>query len=146
MRIAWRGAIVLALGAAACVAPARSFDAYEGKAVTTSDSVRSSVETGRLAAVTAQTDGAFAPTLSVVLSDAEGDASSARTTFESIQPPDGPSDALRSQLMTLLDRAVAGLSRLRISARRGDIAGLARLSRPLAAVSQQLEAFSNAHS
>jgi hypothetical protein len=138
-------ALVL-LAATACVAPARSFYAYEGKAVDTADSALSAVETGRLAAETAGRDDSFATTLSVVLADAESEATGARGIFESIQPPDPRSDALRSQLDAILVRAVDGLSRLRITARRGDISALPRVARPLAAVSHDLEAFSNAHS
>ena len=147
MRNARRTTITLVLLAAtACVAPARSFDAYEGKAVDTADSALSAVETGRLAADTAGRDDSFATTLSVVLADAEADASGARDIFESIQPPDARSDELRSQLDSLLDRAVDGLSRLRITVRRGEISALPRVAQPLAAVSRDLEAFSNAHS
>jgi hypothetical protein len=46
----------------------------------------------------------------------------------------------------MLDRAVDGLSRLRITVRRGEISALPRVALPLAAVSHDLEAFSNAHS
>jgi hypothetical protein len=134
------------LAATACVAPARSFDAYEGKAVDTADSALSAVETGRLAAESGGRDDSFATTLSVVLADAESDAAGARGIFESIQPPDARSDALRTQLDPMLDRAVDGLSRLRITVRRGEISSLPRVAQPLAAVSRDLEAFSNAHS
>jgi hypothetical protein len=147
MKIARTGTIVLVLLAAtACVAPARTYDAYEGKAVDTADSALSAVETGRLAAMTAGEDHSFATTLSVVLGDAESDASGARGTFESIQPPDPRSDELRAQLDTILDRAVDGLSRLRITARRGEISALPRVAQPLAAVSHDLQVFSTAHS
>jgi hypothetical protein len=146
MKIARIGTIAIVLVAAtACVAPARSHGAYEGKAVDTSDTVLSAVETGRLAAVTAGDDDSFATTLAVVISDAEGDASSARSIFESIQPPDPRSDELRARLDAILDRAVDGLSRLRITLRRGEISALPRVARPLAAVSHDLQAFSNAH-
>jgi hypothetical protein len=147
MKIARTGTIGLVLLAAtACVAPARTYDAYEGKAVDTADTALSSVETGRLAAVTAGEDHSFATTLSVVLADAESDASGARSIFESIQPPDPRSDELRAQLDTILDRAVDGLARLRITVRRGEISALPRVAEPLAAVSHDLQAFSNAHS
>jgi hypothetical protein len=147
MKSALTGAIALVLLAAtACVAPARSFDAYEGKAADTADSALSAVETGRLAAETAGRDDSFATTLSVVLADAESDASGARSIFESIQPPDTRSDQLRTQLDAILGRAVDGLSRLRITARRGEISALPRVAQPLAAVSHDLEAFSNSHS
>jgi hypothetical protein len=147
MKTARTGAIALVLLAAtACVAPARSFDAYEGKAVDTADSALSAVETGRLAAETAGRDDSFATTLSIVLADAESEATGARSTFESIQPPDPRSDELRTQLDAILVRAVDGLSRLRITARRGEISALPRVAQPLEAVSHDLQAFSDAHS
>jgi hypothetical protein len=147
MKIARTGTIgLLLIVATACVAPARSFDAYEGKAVDTADSALSAVETGRLAAATAGREDSFATTLSVVLADAESEASGARSIFESIQPPDPRSDELRTQLDSILVRAVDGLSRLRITARRGEISALPRVAQPLEAVSQDLQAFSNAHS
>jgi hypothetical protein len=134
------------IGTSGCVAPARSYDAYEGKAADTADSVLSAVETARLAATAGGEDDAFAQYLSVVLGEAEGDASGARGLFESIQPPDPRSDRLRAELVRLLDRAVDDLARLRIWVRRGDVAGLPRLDRPLQSVSQELDAFSKAHS
>ena len=67
---------------AGCVAPARSLDAYEGKAGASAEASLSAVETGRLAATTAGRDHSFATTLSVVLADAEKDASGARGIFE----------------------------------------------------------------
>jgi hypothetical protein len=147
MKIARTGTIGLVLLAAtACVAPARTYDAYEGKAADTADSALSAVQTGRLAAATAGEDHSFATTLSVVLEDAESDASGARGTFESIQPPDARSDELRTQLDAILDRAVDDLSRLRISVRRGEISALPRLAQPLVEVAHDLQAFSNAHS
>ena len=147
MKIARTGTIgLLLIATTACVAPARSFDAYEGKAVDTADSALSAVQTGRLAAATAGREDSFATTLSVVLADAESEASGARSIFESIQPPDPRSDELRTQLDSILVRAVDGLSRLRITARRGEISALPRVAQPLEAVSQDLQAFSNAHS
>jgi hypothetical protein len=147
MKIARTGTIgLLLIAATACVAPARSFDAYEGKAVDTADSALSAVETGRLAAATAGREDSFATTLSVVLADAESEAFGARSIFESIQPPDPRSDELRTQLDSILVRAVDGLSRLRITARRGEISALPRVAQPLEAVSQDLQAFSNTHS
>jgi hypothetical protein len=147
MTNARRGTIALVLLAmTACVAPARSFDAYEGKAADTSDSVLSAVETARLAASIAGKDDSSAPTLAIVLADAEKDASGTRGIFESIQPPDPRASELRTQLDAILDRAVDGLSRLRIAVRRGEISALPHVAQPLAGVSRDLQSFSDAHS
>src|SRR5438045_2576890 len=47
------------LAGSACVAPARSFSAYEGKAVDTARSTLSAVQTADLGIATAKRDGAF---------------------------------------------------------------------------------------
>src|SRR5438094_711460 len=49
----------------ACVAPARSYGAYESKAATTAGDALSAVETARLAVVAVAKHDAFAPYLSV---------------------------------------------------------------------------------
>jgi hypothetical protein len=136
----------IVLGLSGCVAPARTYADYEGKAARTADTVLSSVETARLAATAAGQDDALAPYLSVVLGEAEGDASSARGLFDSIQPPDPRSDRLRARLDRIMDQAIQGLAVLRISARRGEVARLPQLAGPLGSVSGELDAFSKAHS
>jgi hypothetical protein len=138
--------VLIGLGLSGCVAPARTYAAYEGKAADTADTVLSAVETARLAASAAGQNDAFAPYLTAVLGEAEGDASSARGLFDSIQPPDPHSDRLRARLDRLMDQAIEGLGRLRISVRRGGVAQLPALARPLASISDALDAFSKAHS
>ena len=136
----------IGLGLSGCVAPARTYADYEGKAADTADTVLSAVETARLAATAAGQDDALAPYLSVVLGEAEGDASSARGLFDSIQPPDPRSDQLRARLDRIMDQAIQGLAVLRISVRRGEVARLPRLAGPLGSVSGELDAFAKAHS
>ena len=144
MRLRVVGAVLL-VGLAGCVGPARSFEAYEGKAGATADAAHSAVETARLAAETAAADDAFAPYLSVLISETEEDASSVQGTFDSIQPPDDRSDKLREQLDALLSRAVSGLADLRVAVKRGELQDLERLAAPLAEVSKGLDAFAEAH-
>ena len=55
------GAFAVVLVLCSCVGPVRSFDAYEGKAADTADSVASAVETARLAVEIADQGRAFAP-------------------------------------------------------------------------------------
>lgn len=81
----------------------------------------------------------------MLLADAERDAIGARGSFASIQPPDGASDRLRDELITMLDDAVDRLARLRIAARRNDLEGLARLADPLPDQAGQLEDFAEDH-
>src|SRR3954452_22257973 len=100
---AWSAAFVVM---AACtphpVGPARTEGKYEGKAVTTAESALSAVNTVRIAARTASRDHAFGPYLSVLISEQEDALSGVQGTFDSIQPPDGKSDALRDDLDELL--------------------------------------------
>jgi hypothetical protein len=139
-------AIVLLLVMCSCVGPARSFDAYEGKAADTADSAVSAVGTARLAVDAAAGGRAFAPYLSVVLAEAERDVRSSIDIFASIQPPDARSNTLRTQLLDLLDRTVAVLSELRITARWGELDRLPEVARPLDPLGTELEAYSEAHS
>ena len=81
-RAGW-AALLIALAACTThpVGPARTFDAYEGKAVTTAEAALSAAETVRLAAETAGLGHAFGPYLSVLISgqeDVDGRAGNVR--------------------------------------------------------------------
>ncbi len=130
---------------AACVGPARWPSAYEGKAGATADQMVSAVETGRLASEIAAAKKGLAPYLSVTIADAEQAATSIQGAFDSIQPPDRHSDALRDQLDALLAQAVSGLSDMRIAARRGEFAAVERVGRSLRSVSEKLDGFAQQH-
>jgi hypothetical protein len=122
-------AVLVATVATSCVLPARSTSAYRGKAVATATAAISAVETGRFVAQLADRGRLTAAYASVSMAEAETDASAAQAAFDSIQPPDSPSDALRARLDKLLANAVNTLSTMRIVARRGDLDRL----RPFAA-------------
>ena len=140
------GAVAAVLVLSSCVGPVRSFDAYEGKAADTADSVASAVETARLAVEIAAGGRAFATDLSVVLAEAERDARGTFDIFASIQPPDARSAGLRTQLLDLVERTEAVLADLRIAVRWGDLDRLADIGRPLASLGGELTDFSEAHS
>jgi hypothetical protein len=140
--------VAVALFGAGCiqpVGPARTFHDYELKAESTAKATRSSVETARLAVQVATKEDGFPPYVSVLLSEAETDASNAQGTFDGIQPPDGRADAVRDRLGRLLDRTGDVLSTLRISARRADLDRLAREAKPLPHLSRRLDRFAKAH-
>jgi len=143
----WRLASVLLLAAAlpSCVAPARSFGAYEGKAVTTAEDALSAVETARLAVAASAKHNVFAPYLSVVLGDAEDAASSVQGTFDSVQPPDARSDEVRKDLDDRLQSAVSVLSDLRIAVRRGEVDRLPSRLDDLTKAAEALREFQDAH-
>jgi hypothetical protein len=137
-------ALVCLLGG--CVLPARSFDAYSGKAAATADAVVSAARTAMLTADLAGRGRLLGPATSIALQDAEDDASSATDHFLSIQPPDGESDALRAHLDAVLEPVDEALSELRIAARRGELDTLPSLARPLRDLSARLESFANRYS
>jgi hypothetical protein len=144
-----RAALLLALTCAACVphpvGPARTFAKYEGKAVTTAEGVLSAVQTARLAARTSSRDHAYGPYLSIVMSESEDAASGLQGTFDSIQPPNGRADRLRSQLDELIAGAVQHLADLRVAIRRGELKDAASTAQPLAHDVKDLSDFIDEH-
>jgi hypothetical protein len=127
------------------VGPARSFAKFEGKATTTAESALSRVQTVRLAADTGGDGDAFGPYLSVLISDQEDALSGLQGTFGSIQPPDEPSDALRTELNGLLGDALDHVAAVRIAARRGQLDQLPAVAAPLANDALGLERFVAEH-
>ena len=149
MRKLWALALPFALFTAGCVShpvgPARTFGKYEGKAVTSAESVLSAVESARLVAKTAAKGNAFGPYLATMGSEAEDAASGVQGTFSSIQPPDGKADALRRSLLRLMDDAVSHLADLRIALRRGEGNDATRVARPLDVDAKRLTHFIEEH-
>jgi hypothetical protein len=136
--------LFLLLVSASCVqpvGPARTFDSYQHKAKDTAETALSSVETARLGARAAKRGDVFPSFLSVLLGEAEDEATSAQSTFDSVQPPNKRSDRLRDRLDALLVRATDALSEARIAARRADFDEVARQARPLARSSRELNRF-----
>jgi hypothetical protein len=127
------------------VGPARTYDKYRGKAVTTAIAAQSAIATALLVARSAAKGNAFGPYSALVLSDAEGALSGVQGTFDSIQPPDARADSLREQLDGLVGDALSHVAHVRIAARRGEISHLASIAEPLARDAQELESFADAH-
>lgn len=113
-------ALGVALGVAVgCVGPARTEGAYRGKAATTLDQVRSAVETAQAGTGAAGDHDLPNGYVSVLLAEAEEDASAAEDTFSSVQPPSERSDGIRTLTREAIGEAVDVLAELRIEARRG---------------------------
>jgi len=95
----------------------------------------------------AATAGCTGPVRSdrVYAAKAASDAGDIQSTFDAIQPPDGRADGLRDQLDSLLGPAVSTLEDLRTAARRGDVAQLPSLARPLPRLGDRLQQFQKAH-
>lgn len=146
-----RGAVAVLIGAAltACVphpiGPARTYAAYEGKAVTTAESALSAVQTARLTAQAASRHRLFGPYVGDTIGESEDKVSGLEGTFASIQPPSEQADQLRDELRDLLGDAEDHLIDLRVAARRGEIASLNDVAAPLAGDAEKLSAFVEGH-
>jgi hypothetical protein len=127
------------------VGAARTYDKYEGKAVTTAKSAQSNVAVVRLAAQAGSRGRAFGPYLSVVISDAEGSISGVQGTFASIQPPDARADRLSRDLDHLLSDALEHVRDVRVAVRRGELSKLERTAAPLAEDVRRLQHFQERH-
>jgi hypothetical protein len=123
------------------ISPARTADAYRHKAKDTAESVLSSVQVARLAARVGTRGDAFGPYVSVLLSESDTGVAKAQGVFESVQPPDARSDAVRARLDEILARSSDTVSRLRITARRGELDRLERQARPLRHLAEKLRKF-----
>jgi hypothetical protein len=136
-------AVVVALLAtsAACVGPARTHNDFQLKAKSTAETTLSAVGTTQLVVRLAADDRAFANYLSVLIGDAEDEAASAQSTFDSIQPPNEDSDALRSQLDDLLSTANDSIADVRIAVRRGQLSEAATHADELEQIAKDLNSF-----
>ena len=113
-------ALLAALGSASCAGPSRTTDDFHHKASSTARATTSAVETALLVQQSFDRRRLFGSYAAVVISEAEDDASSAQNTFDSVQPPAGDNQDLRSALDEVLDAVGSDLSDLRIAVRRGD--------------------------
>jgi hypothetical protein len=133
------GLLVVAALTAGCVGPSRSDADFELKAGNTAKAVRSALQTALLAADGAGDGKLSSNYVSVVLGEAEQDASAAQATFDSYQPPSAAADKVRSDLDDLVSDAVDGLAALRITARRGQLDRLPTIAAQLQPVATALE-------
>lgn len=140
-----RTAVFILLALVACVAPARSYGSFKGKAVATANDMLSAVESARLTVEMAQRNRTFATYTSVALGEAEKDGDAIAGAFSSVQPPDARSDKIRSELSQLLDQATSTLSDLRIAARRTDLTQLTDAAKPLPDLALKLRQFVEAN-
>jgi len=137
--------VALPLLVAACVPTARTAGPYAAKAVKTADVVRSAIESDLLVLEAVQKGRTIATYVSVATSDAEDHASSAGSTFLSIQPPDDDSERLRDDLSKLVTDAEDVLGEARIAGRRGDRDALLFTRAGLQRAADALDRFSEEH-
>ena len=137
--------LVLALALGACTPLTRTAGPYESKAVKTAASVRSAVESDLLLLEAVRMHRTIGPFVAVAASDAEDAASSAASTFLSIQPPDDRSDQIRDELSHMLDATQDVLATVRIAARRGDERSLQFAEHGLRVSATELDRFRRRH-
>lgn len=101
------------------IAPPRSDSGYREEAAKSAESMISHLETARLWAQGIADDEVTEQSASIGIEEAETDASSTASSFESVQPPEGQTE-LRAAYTTLASDATDLLGRLRIAARRGE--------------------------
>jgi hypothetical protein len=127
------------------VGAARTLGKYRGKAANTAEAAGSDVVTIQLVADAASNGNAFGPYTSVVVSDSEESLGGVQSSFDSIEPPDATADAMQTELDGLLSNALTHVTAVRIAARRGELAHLATVARPLDEDARKLQAFVDAH-
>jgi hypothetical protein len=130
---------------AGCAPSARTEGPYSAKAVKAAQAAHSAVASDLLVLQALERNHTLAPFVSVATSDAEDNASSAASSFLSIQPPDPSSEALRNELSTLMSQAQDALGQARIAGRRGNRAALLATRAELERVAGQLDDFGQAH-
>jgi hypothetical protein len=135
--------LVLALLLSGCVSPSRTDRDYELKAGNTAKAVASSVATALLGAQAAEKHKAGGPYLTVLLVNAEKDALSVQSTFDSVQPPSSTADGLKDQVDELVTAATAGLSEMRTLVRRGELGALPGLAHRLRPTLDDLQTFAD---
>ena len=135
-------AALVVLSLSACVSSAPNDADYAKKAQKTVDTVAAAVGTAQLGITALRQDDAFDPYLSVLLGEAEHDASAARDTLDSVQPPGDASDQVRQQVHDVTDEALDLLGQARIAIRREDHDAVLALDAPLAGVAERLKSLS----
>lgn len=106
-----------------CVSPAIDDAGYRGKAVHSVDQMLGIVNTARLAVRLDLRGRMIESVTDTVVSDAENDAQSVLSAFETVQPPSERMVLLRSTVDTPLQDAASNISDLRIAERRNERPG-----------------------
>jgi hypothetical protein len=140
-RLSWVVA-VLAVAVAGCASPARNDQDYAAKAGHSAEVMVSIVQTARYATdlrLRGRIPQALADT---VVSNAEQDAQSVLTAFDSRQPPDEQADHTRNSADSPLQAAGNSLTDLRVALRMQDHAQISQALDSLAATLPKLQTLS----
>ncbi|HYY08087.1 MAG TPA: hypothetical protein VFA25_05735 [Actinomycetota bacterium] len=137
--------VLVMLVGAGCSLPARDLGDYRFKATEAADETISEAETAVLAGDLWLRGRLFGNSVAVQLEDAEQAAEDAVDGFASVLPPDHRSEALRADLVPLLDETADLISRLRFAVRHDDVTRFRDLHRALRESSRRLETWAARH-
>lgn len=136
------GVALAALSLWYLVAPPRGEAAYRDRAADSAETLRAQVQTARLWAAAVADGDTTGPAAAVGIEDGERRARAAAAKFEGYDPPQG-ADGVRERFSALAADATEQLSRMRIAARRGDWAAVARAEPRLERLADELERLRN---
>jgi hypothetical protein len=122
-----------------CVSPAVDAGGYRGKVGHSAEQMVGILNTARLAVQLDLRGRMTQSLLDTVVTDAENDAQSVLTAFETVQPPDPESVRLRTSADNVLQDAASNLSDLRIAVRRSDRGAKVKLVADLNKSTQDLQ-------
>lgn len=119
----------LALAVTGCAGPTVTDGGYRAKTAGALQDISSALSTAKLT-MQLERDGRTALALTdTSISQAESDASSAQSSWETRQPPSTAALRMHDQVQQPMQDAVSALQDLRIAYRRGDAAGIAQALR-----------------
>jgi hypothetical protein len=138
------GVLVSVLVLGACAPTARTLGPYRAKAAKTAEALESAVASDLLVIESVKRRHPTAAYVSVATSQAEDDASTAASSFLSIDPPGGDeATKLRDDLSDLVDQAQSAMGDVRIAGHRGDRAQLLEQEPPLRDLVKRLHDFAD---
>ena len=130
--------LLLSFLLSSCAAPTTSSGSYRDKAQLSAQTMASIVSSADLAASLQLQGRSLSSVTNINVSDAESDADSVVSTFDSRQPPDAESTKLMQKVDTPLQAASSGLTQLRIAVRSRNATAMRRAIRSLSGPLKQL--------
>lgn len=120
-RLLATGAVLLLLGLTGCVGPSRTTEDYRHKATSTASAVQGQLAIAELVLDSDNRGQSTQTYSSILLAEVSDDASSMVSAFETVQPSSTDADALRQELLPILEATTSALDQARILARRGQV-------------------------
>jgi hypothetical protein len=125
-----------------CVAPAFNQEQYRHKASEAADQAASALALIEHAVTQAARHHLYLPPIEVAVTDASGIVESVNGAMASVKPPDDPSEALRDEVLELLDGAEEVASNARIALQSDKLEEAVEAVKVAGPLTDQLEAMS----